>query len=566
MSQSITNERAKDAELDQMVQDSEANKQREERVLAMLLQEAADRKGHFLVHAAAMGRALSETGNPRLVPSYAATHTLEWIANNIKLGSQMPFMETKVKTDEKGHKVLVVDEENAEELKQRMPDWSRQPALAAYLAQPQRKFGPIIAVISPDWVDDPKHENWGVDGRALKGAANFTPLDLDGRVGLLRVEGMKLYALDGQHRVIGIQGLEAVRDDPAGLVMYTKDKRATSNSMSKSEFMERFHMSIEDLQSVMNETMIVEYIPSVIQGETREEATRRIRSIFISINSYAKSTAKGENILLDESNGYSIVARKAGVFHPLFNANGANNRVNWKNTSIPAKRSTWYTTLQTIKEMAEFYLSAIDEQRADEWAPHFKGQVPLRPQPEELDRAKDQLYELLDEIYTLPTFEHMERIEDDQASELTKWREFPDEENPDYKGNLLLRPVGQMILADAVGTLITSKGMSMHDVFNRIKMLDEKGGFEAHRYENAWYGVTYDPLKSKMITTTSARKLAKNLLVYMVAGADEEELAQLWIDFATARIVDDTKKTWRNLQGEVVPFDEAEIELPATIA
>jgi len=554
-------------ELDQMIQDTASNQQRDKRVLAELLQRAADRNGYFLVHAAAMGKVLTESGSPKVVPSYAATHTLEWIANTIKLGSQMPFMETKVEEDKNGIRRLVIDEENAEELKQRMPDWSRQPALAAYLAQPQRKFGPIIAVLSPDWVDDPKHENWGIDGRALKSAATFESLDLEGRVGLLKVGGIKLYALDGQHRVIGIQGLKAVRDDSSGLVMYRKDKKPTGEAMTKAEFLERFHMSIEDLQSVLNETMIVEYIPSVIAGETREEATRRIRSIFISINSYARSTAKGENILLDENDGYAILARKAGVFHPLFNENGKHNRVNWKNTSIPTSRTTWYTTLQTIRDMTESYLSATDKARADAWAPHFSGQVPIRPRVEDLEAAKDSLYEFFSQVHGLPTFKTLEQVPvDDLAEELKALRGFPSEKAPDNRGNLLARPIGQMILADAVGVLIREKGLDLGEIFRRLAILDVQGGFEAHRFENAWYGVTYDPIKAKMLTSSAPRRLGKELLVYLVAGADPEEMNKLWADFAAARMVDEDAGTWRNLKGEAVPFDEGSIGLPAPIS
>src|ERR1017187_9062010 len=118
--------------------------------------------------------------------------------------------------------------------------------------------------------------------------------------------------------------------------------------------------------------MIVEYLPAVIAGETRADASRRIRSTFISINSYAKKTDKGENILLDETDGYAIVARKAGIYHPLFNAKGKNNRVNWKNTSIPSKRTEWYTTLQTIKDMGVNYLSAVDKTRSARWDIEFR--------------------------------------------------------------------------------------------------------------------------------------------------------------------------------------------------
>jgi pimeloyl-ACP methyl ester carboxylesterase len=89
----------------------------------------------------------------------------------------MPFMANKI-DHETGR--LVVDCSNADEVKQRAPDWTRQAALAAYLAQPERKFGPIMAVISPKWVEDPEHGNWDGRGRALATAAEFTPIEPSG--------------------------------------------------------------------------------------------------------------------------------------------------------------------------------------------------------------------------------------------------------------------------------------------------------------------------------------------------------------------------------------------------
>ncbi len=281
--------RTTDPEPGPLILEPKETDDREKAILAQLLQKAIARKGYVLVHSSAMGKVLTETGTPKLVPSFAAAHSLEWIADNMKLGSQMPFMETKI---DPVTMRLIIDQENAEEVKQRAPDWTRQPALAAYLAQPQRKFGPIIAVVSPDWVDNPNHENWDKSGRALKSSTEFTALDLEGRVGLLKLDGIKVYALDGQHRVIGIQGIRDVRDKPLGLVMRTKDGKEKGRAYSREEFLGRFHLSFEDLQALLNETIIVEYLPAVIAGETRSDASRRIRNTFISINSYAKKTDK----------------------------------------------------------------------------------------------------------------------------------------------------------------------------------------------------------------------------------------------------------------------------------
>jgi hypothetical protein len=316
----------------------------------------------------------------------------------------------------------------------------------------------------------------------------------------------------------------------------------------------------------------VEYIPAVIVGETRSEASRRIRNTFISINSYAKKTDKGENILLDETDGYAIVARKAGVFHPLFNASDKNNRVNWKTTSIPKSRSEWYTTLQTIKDMAQNYLSAIDPIRLRDWSTEFSGQMPIRPSESDLAEARDQFFELLDHILKLPVFQTLEKGDHTKRAEaVTRWREFPTNEEPDNRGHLLLRPVGQLILAEAIGTLVKprdlgGRGMSLDEVFAKIAKFDEAGKFEAFRPENVWYGVTYDPMDRKMITTTASRGLAHDLLVYLIAGLEEPQLSQLWVDFATSRMVDYSRKTWRPLDGgEARPFDEGKIELPNPI-
>ena len=132
-------------------------------MLSALLGRTITRKDQFAAFASNMGRAAPFDGNHGVpVPSYTVLHSLDWISHHIRLGSEMPFMENKI--DPKTGR-FVVDYSNADEIKQRAPDWTRQAALAAYLAQPQRKFGPIMAVISPDWVEQSNHPNWDKNGR-----------------------------------------------------------------------------------------------------------------------------------------------------------------------------------------------------------------------------------------------------------------------------------------------------------------------------------------------------------------------------------------------------------------
>jgi hypothetical protein len=274
-------------------------------------------------------------------------------------------------------------------------------------------------------------------------------------------------------------------------------------------------------------------------------------------------------VLLDETDGYAIVARKAGIYHPLFNADKKNERVNWKNTSIPSKRTTWYTTLQTIRDMGEKYLSGVNKSRSARWDAEFHDQMPIRPTEKEIDEARTDFFKFLDHVHHLPVFQTLERGDiATRPEEVERWREFPSEDAPDNKGHLLLRPIGQTILAAAVGQLVKSreeggKGMTLEAVFKKLKRLDEEGGFEAHRPQSVWYGVTFDPIKEKMIM--SNQRWAHNLLVYLVSGMGEPGRQDLWVDFVTSRIVDKEAGTWTNLKGEVKPFDLARQELPAPI-
>jgi hypothetical protein len=450
----------------------------------------------------------------------------------VKMGSDMPFMQSKI--DPKTMKLLV-DEENAEEIQQRAPDWTRQPALTAYLIHNStRKFGTILAVISPPWVDQPEHENWGKDGRALKSAVSFRALDSSGLIGVLDLNSTHIYALDGQHRVMGVRGVKDLQE--GHIVLKKRDGAHTQKKYSRDEFLSVFHSDIGHLQKVLNERMTVEYIPAVLAGETRKEATQRVRSVFVAINSYAKRPDKGENILLDESDGYAITARAIGVHHSLMKSSKGESRVNWKNTSLP-KGSTWYTTLQALKDMAENYLKEINPKLDDDWQPKFSGQVPIRPEEKDLEYAREKYSELWNYIASIPVFKGLE-----SGDKLQNVREFPPEgEN----GHILVRPIGQTMLASVVGRLV-SKGMTLDEIFEKINKLDKLGGFEAHRPENIWWGVTYSSTKKTMIASTSHQEFAATLLEYMLRGAEEPERSKLRTDLMGYRT---------SPEGNVMSFD-----------
>ena len=534
-------------EFDATLDEIRSRESRDKAVLAQLLDTYANKKGVFFAVKSEMGVALSASGHEYLVPSFVIGHSLDWIGMNVKMGAEMPFMQGYI--DENGR--LAVDESNAEDVKQRSPDWTRQPAIAAYLAHdPNRKFGTILAVINPPWVDDPAHENWGPDGRAIKSAAQYEALDSSGRIGLLDLDESLVYALDGQHRVMGIRGIQAIQGE--GKLQYKrKDGRGKSTVITKEEFMQEFNLDITKLQSLLSESLTVEYVPAVVAGETREQAARRVRSAFVTINSFAKRTDKGENVLLNESDGYAIVGRKAGTLHSLFKG----DRVNWKNTSLP-KRTHWYTTLQALKDMATGYLKATDADRAVAWEPKFRGQVPVRPDEQEIRKAKDEFFEFLDQIAQLPVFVGLE-----SGDALDAVREFPLDGNSPEHGHLLLRPIGQTILARAVGSLVADSGLSLGEIFKKLAKYDKKKGFEAHRPENVWYGVTYNPIKKSM--NVKHQTLAIELLEYLVRGAEEAERKELLARLVEARTVEEGK--WTDFSGKTVAIDLNRASMPTPI-
>lgn len=535
-------------DLDGLVAEIDEQSTKERRVLTSLLDKYSQTKGKVFALRNEMGFTLEETGQKVRIPSFVVLQTLDWVGKEVLMGSQMPFMQGHINT--KGR--LEVDESIAESVKQRAPDWTRQAAISAYLAHDRRrKFGTIVAVLNPPWVDDLKHENWtsGSSGkRALKSAYKFESLDSRGRIGLLDLDETLIYALDGQHRVMGIRGIQELRDF-GHLTLKNKDGQAKAGDVIKREaFLKDFRLEMGDLQSLLTDTISLELIPAVLAGERAEQASQRVRSVFITINAYAEKTGKGETALLDESDGFAIVGRKAGIIHPLFK----DDRVNWKTSTLP-RRTRWYTTLDTLKGMAGLYLPRIDQRLTKAWEPMFKKQVPIRPSEEDIEIGRQAFFELLDYLRDMPVFKGLESGDD-----LDDVRLFPGDDptnHPKPKGHLLVRPIGQTILALAVGAL-RQEGMSLSDIFTKLAKWDRAGGFTQHEQSSLWFGVTFDFHKQNMNTRTN-EEMGARLLQYMVRGADEKERKELLEFLVSARRSGGTveKPRWVPYAGDPETFD-----------
>ncbi len=439
--------------------------------------------------------------------AYLGSVTLEWLSQRVQFASELPLFQT-YREEQTGNVERVAN--TVEEILQRPLDWSRQLPLAQYLAtHTAHKFPALLVVVSPVWVDDSDSTEWE-QGQATQSAATFQPLDSQGKMGVLDVSSpISIYALDGQHRLMGIQGLMTLLQT-GELQPYSKVKKPVGEAITLADMAAVSSLTITQLQALATETIGIEFIPAVIPGETRQQARQRIRSIFVHVNLMAVKLSKGQLAVLDEDDGFSIITRHVVVTHPLFvEKPGQNPRVNWDSATV-ATKSTVLTTLQALKEMSQRYLG----DRFPGWIAPKPGLVPLRPSDEELQEGIQELRRLWDGLGSLPSYQRLE-----QGVETPTLRRFSFE-NTGGEGNILLRPVGQVAIAQALGILVFRLQFPLIELMEKLRLFDKAGGFAGMEFpESLWYGVLYDPNKRRI--RVAGRDLAAKLIVYLLGGIQE---------------------------------------------
>ncbi|GLS89942.1 hypothetical protein GCM10007916_10090 [Psychromonas marina] len=483
--------------------------------------------------------------------SFIGAVDLEWFGNKVNFARELPLFRRKLdpETNE-----IIKDKDTIDEVLQRPLDFTRESSLAQYLiGKPGHKFPAVLVVISEKWVDDPSSDNWDEEGRAKISSATFTPLDENDHYGLLDVskkdtdKDISLYALDGQHRLLGVKGLLLLIKEGK---LQLRDKKGAYlvNSVLERETLEEiYQVTEEEIKALASEKMGIEFISAVVKGETREQSKRRVRSIFVHVNKMAASLTQGQLNQLDEDNGFALVAKYVSVHHEYL---AKPKVVNMDNNTISG-RSVNFTTLQTIKDMAEGYLG----HKFPFWGESIKGVVPIRPSDDELEVGKSEVNNLIDSLLTLPNVERAV-----QGTSSVQLRKFTYEEVSKSselygEGHLFFRPVGQQIFAATIGGIM-SKGstQSLDDLIHKIQKLDEGGFFSAiDKPHSVWYGVIYEPIKKKMLV--SGKKLAIRLLAYVLdGGLVDKSRKELQSDFAAARTID----------GETIDYD-GQLVLPSRL-
>lgn len=223
----------------------------------------------------------------------------------------------------------------------------------------------------------------------------------------------------------------------------------------------------------------------------KHENDLKIRKIFNKVNRYAKQTSKGDNIITSEDDMIAVITRamfsgtEDAPLKPIKNQ----ELVNWKSNTIPL-RSKMLTTAAAIYTMSEVMLKTFD----------------ITPKTR---RNEDKMRQ---GIYFMNDFWNRTLAEVDAFKE---YRKYVIDGNPlenIRKKNLLLKPVTQMALAQAVSVAM-EYGYEYKDLTSKINQINWSP--EYYVWSNI---LVTSSSNKKMITGSQALKEAGNIIAYMLVG------------------------------------------------
>ena len=465
------------------------------RGLRMLLDWKANQANHYIAVSTRMGASRS----------YILSVSLHWISEHVYYARDLPIFKAHKR---EGSEAISINAGTVDVLQQREPDYRRQLPMTLYLAaRRHHKFPPLLLVGYQDWVYDPNSDRWDADGRALEPSLEVAPLDSKSAIVDLDVTRTQYFTLDGQHRLMAIKGLKALMD--GRLNAKSRDGRDNPRkSMTREQiedYIEELAPSdrISSLQGLMDETVGIEIMPAVQAGETFLEAVARLRRVFVDVNQNAQRLERGELSLLDEDNGFRIVARILMTRHKLFRMEGS-LRVDTKNAQLSVK-SNAYTTLSTIVEIAEEFLG--QKSPFDRWKSSilgYRGAGMLAPDLEEIDEGVGQLSKYFDAMADLPS--HREMIE---GADVVNLR------HKDGGDSILFRPIAQVAIASAISSLQTDDGMEVEELMQKLAQADREDGLKLTEKTNPWFGVLCDH-QEKIRRQITYRNLCTELLQYLL--------------------------------------------------
>ena len=313
--------------------------------------------------------------------------------------------------------------------------------------QPQRFFNALVIGIyggNPQWYELGIVSNERLD-------VDEIPLSIQGALGFLILEGEeKLFALDGQHRVVGIR--ESVKDLPN-----------------------------ED--PLRNEEVAAVFVAH----SNTEEGMERTRRLFTTLNRHAKPVSKKDIIALDEDDLVAIITRKLVEEHPLFKEKVSTD----KSKSIQPSDDESFTSIIALYDGLDIYLRGSRQPKTWNDIKRF------RPNDEELEIWYKKSEELWD--YLIENFESLAEMSKSNRDDKVA-RKYRNQEG----GELWFRPIGFLLYLRLI-SLLTRGGISLPDSIHRVMLLPRLLTNEP------WVGLLWDNINNRMLTSPQNQKIAFQL-------------------------------------------------------
>ncbi len=301
----------------------------------------------------------------------------------------------KIKDIVENNRIITVAEsedlytENINEILQREIKKNRINQISDYLINNNERFFNSLTVAihkgNPQWFDIDIDSYFQIENRKI----NIDTIEfIENKFGILELTGNEqIFALDGQHRLVGIRDA------------YKKNKDIGEEEIS---------------------------LIFVVHNNGKKEKTRRL---FTVLNKYAEKPRGAELIILDEDDARAINTRKLAEEHSVLKQQNAIS--NSKNANIPTSDTKSFTTLVTINNINNILYNKK------------KSFYSKRPSNQELN----ELYQISTEFwdFIFDTFPEIKNYI--KGKNNIKIKGGIINRNSETGGSLLLRPVGQLLIA-----------------------------------------------------------------------------------------------------------------------
>lgn len=277
---------------------------------------------------------------------------------------------------------------NINNILQREISPSRISQISRYLLNNNERFFSSLTLAihkgNPQWFDISLGSQFEVENKSLSdGQLEF----IENKFGILSLEGNEqIFALDGQHRLVGLR-----------------------EAMKKNS-----NLGEEEIALIF-----------VVHNAENRERTRRL---FTVLNKYAEKPKGAELIILDEDDSAAINTRRLLENHPVFIKENALSST--KTGNIPSNDHKSFTTLVTVNKINKILYKKDKEFYT------------LRP----ADEILESLYEISKNFWDF-LFDVFPEIVNFVEGERGIDFHGVFDRNSDSGGSLLLRPIGQELVA-----------------------------------------------------------------------------------------------------------------------